>query len=197
MAGTALENGPRGAYCPENLTQDFLTEAARLSQHPDGPARARELLGENGIAMVYTPHLPRTYLDGAAFMSAENYPVIGITGRYDRTDNFWFTLLHELAHVSLHLNQEDTGDIFLDDLDLGGESGEMEADEHAMNSLIPPDKWNELEGRHPVTVNEMTAFAQEMGINPAIVAGRIRHERRNYRMFSQFVGNGQVRKHLA
>ena len=195
VAGTALENEPSGAYCPEEISTDFLNEVARLSQHPNGPARAKELLGENGIAMVYTPHLPKTYLDGAAFMSAENYPVIGITGRYDRVDNFWFTLLHELAHVSLHLSQEDSN-VFLDDLDLNGELVEIDADELARDSLIPTDKWEELQGRSRVTVNEMITFAHELGINPAIVAGRIRHERKNYRLFSQFVGNGEVRKHL-
>jgi len=31
-------------------------------------------------------------------------PVIGLTLRYDRIDNFWFCLLHELAHVGLHLD---------------------------------------------------------------------------------------------
>ena len=195
VAGTALENEPSGAYCPEDISADFLNEIARLSQHANGPARAKELLDENGIAMVYTLHLPKTYLDGAAFISAENYPVIGITGRYDRVDNFWFTLLHELAHVSLHLRQE--GDkVFLDDLDLNGGSVELDTDELARDCLIPTDKWEELQGRSTVTVNEMVAFAQDLGINPAIVAGRIRHERKNYKLFSQFVGNGEVRKHL-
>ena len=55
------------------------------------------------IALEYVPHLPRTHLDGAALKSHEGRPVIGLTLRYDRIDNFWFTLLHELAHVGLHL----------------------------------------------------------------------------------------------
>ena len=45
--------------------------------------------------------------------------MIGLTLRYDRIDNFWFTLLHELAHVGLHLGEGDR-DAFVDDLALAG-----------------------------------------------------------------------------
>ena len=31
---------------------------------------------------------------------------------------------------------------------------------------------------------------------PAVVAGRLRYERGNYRLLSQFVGTGQVRRHF-
>jgi HTH-type transcriptional regulator/antitoxin HigA len=37
----------------------------------------------------------------------EGVPVIGLTIRYDRLDNFWFCLLHEAAHVSQHLGDEE------------------------------------------------------------------------------------------
>jgi HTH-type transcriptional regulator/antitoxin HigA len=35
-----------------------------------------------------------------------------------------------------------------------------------------------------------------VGVHPAIVAGRIRWRDRNYRILSQFVGTGEVRKHF-
>ena len=50
-------------------------------------------------------HLPGTYLDGAAMLSAFSQPVVALTLRYDRLDNFWFVLFHELAHVFLHLRR--------------------------------------------------------------------------------------------
>jgi HTH-type transcriptional regulator/antitoxin HigA len=40
--------------------------------------------------------------------------------RFDRLDNFWFCLAHELAHVALHLGKRDIG-CFLDDLESKGE----------------------------------------------------------------------------
>jgi HTH-type transcriptional regulator / antitoxin HigA len=39
-------------------------------------------------------------------------------------------------------------------------------------------------------------LANALQIHPAIVAGRVRHEQRNYRLLSQFVGTGKVRPHF-
>ena len=54
---------------------------------------------------VCLAHMPRTHLDGAALQLADGTPVIGLTLRYDRLDNFWFCLLHELAHIGRHLRK--------------------------------------------------------------------------------------------
>lgn len=45
----------------------------------------------------------------------------------------------------------------------------------------------------PLAVMEL---AQRLGIHPAIIAGRVRHETRNFRLLSHFVGTGAVRKQL-
>jgi hypothetical protein len=60
-------------------------------------------LAKHGIHLICLEHLPRTYLDGAALQLTDRTPVVGLTLRYDRLDNFWFCLLHELAHVGRHL----------------------------------------------------------------------------------------------
>lgn len=39
-------------------------------------------------------------------------------------------------------------------------------------------------------------LATEMQIHPAIIAGRIRHELKNFRLLSNFVGHGEVRKYF-
>jgi HTH-type transcriptional regulator/antitoxin HigA len=39
-------------------------------------------------------------------------------------------------------------------------------------------------------------LAQQLGIHPAIVAGRVRHETGNFRLLSHFVGTGEVRRQL-
>ena len=124
--------------------------------------------------------------------------MIGLTLRYDRIDNFWFTLLHELAHVGLHLDN-DRGDWFVDDLTLpnpeGGEDpAETEADERARDALIPPEAWEASPVRVKPSAVSVINLALTLGIHPAIVAGRVRHERGNYRLLSQFVGTGEVRR---
>lgn len=83
------------------LDVSWLMDLVRLSARKDGPARAKELLLSKGIVLVAEPHIAGTSLDGAAFLVGE-VPVIGMTLLRDRLDNFWFTLLHEVAHVILH-----------------------------------------------------------------------------------------------
>ena len=41
----------------------------------------------------------------AALKLGDGTPVIALTLRYDRIDNFWFCLLHELAHVGQQGNR--------------------------------------------------------------------------------------------
>ena len=186
------------SYEPGSITPDFLRQVAKLSASQSGPVLAQTLLAKRGIPLIILPHLPRTHLDGAALRAADGRPVIGLTLRYDRIDNFWFCLLHELAHIGLHM--DDGCDIFTDDHSLRSSQGaapdskESEADDLAEEALIPKATWEE----HPVSYNpspmNVMALAQDLGIQPAIVAGRVRYQRKNYRLLSQFVGTSQVRK---
>ena len=104
-------------YEPGTVTLEFLRQIARLSWSEEGPRLAKEFLAKQGIPLVVVPHLPKTYLDGAALRLGDGRPVIGLTLRYDRIDNFWFCLLHELAHVGRHMDDGE-GDAFVDDLTL-------------------------------------------------------------------------------
>jgi HTH-type transcriptional regulator / antitoxin HigA len=194
----ANEHQPRAPYTPGSVTPEFLRELARLSWSAEGPRLAREYLANHGIPLVTAAHLPRTYLDGAALRLADGTPVIGLTLRYDRVDNFWFCLLHELAHVGRHMDANGEA-AFVDDLSLRGVEGaredptEIQADEWAEEALIPRAIWETSAVRGQATPMAVISLANALRIHPAIVAGRVRHEKRNYRLLSQFVGTGEVR----
>jgi HTH-type transcriptional regulator/antitoxin HigA len=200
VLATANENRPRTRYRRGTVTPGFLREVARLSGSTDGPRRAGELLESRGIVLVFVPHLRRTYLDGAALKLRDGTPVVALTLRYDRVDNFWFCLLHELAHVGRHM--EDGDDAFLDDLTLReapgapGSSKEREADEWAEEALIPRERWEASAVRVRPSPMAVVQLANELHVHPAVVAGRVRFERRNFRMLSHFVGMGEVRRQL-
>ena len=187
-------------YEPGTVTQEFLRSLAQLSMSEDGPTRARDFLARRGIGLEYLPHLPRTHLDGAALRLVDGRPVIGLTLRYDRIDNFWFTLLHELAHVGLHLDGNDEDEAFVDDhtlrdIEAGDRSSkEGKADQWAGDALIPPSVWEEADLLSSPTPMAVIDVAWEAKVHPAIVAGKVRHERGNYRLLSQFVGTGEVRR---
>ncbi len=194
VLGLAKENPPQASYLPGAVTEPFMREVAQLSVYEDGPRRAQQRLAEHGIALVIERHLPRTHLDGAALCLLDGRPVIGLTLRYDRIDNFWFSLMHELAHVSLHLDC-DENELFIDDLSLTGDDPlEDEADTMAQDALIPPQLWEISPVRERATILAVYDFAREVGVHPAVIAGRIRHDQGNYRLLSQLVGSGQVRR---
>lgn len=193
VLATANDNLLDAEYDTGAVTPEFLRRVAQLSKSEQGPRLAQECLAEEGIAMVVVPHLPRTHLDGAALRLADGRPVIGLTLRYDRIDNFWFCLLHELVHVGRHLDEHHPN--FIDDMRLrSDDSKESEADESAQEALIPGSAWNASAVRQAPTAMNVIDLANETGVHPAIVAGRVRYERNNYRLLSQFVGSGQVRR---
>ena len=196
----AQENPLKSRYVKGSIKQNTLREIARLSYFENGPLLAKEYLEKQGIHLIVVPHLPKTYLDGAAMLMPDGTPVIGLTLRYDRIDNFWFCLLHELSHIAKHLSASER--IIIDDLDLRRHDAapedkiEKEADEMTSDGLIPRKVWekNLIEGR--VTAAKVYTLAEKLKVHPAIIAGRVRFERNNYRLLSRHVGSKQVRKHF-
>ena len=190
----------KSKYVKGSVKLKTLQEIARLSYFENGPLLAKEYLEKQGIHLIVVPHLPKTYLDGAAMLMPDGTPVIGLTLRYDRIDNFWFCLLHELSHIAKHLSASER--IIIDDLDLRRHDAapedkiEKEADEMTSDGLIPRKVWekNLIEGR--VTAAKVYTLAEKLKVHPAIIAGRVRFERNNYRLLSRHVGSKQVRKHF-
>jgi HTH-type transcriptional regulator/antitoxin HigA len=177
------------------ISKMWIKELVKLSAKNNNPRLAKEYLKNVGIALVVEPHLPQTYLDGAALLLSEETPVIGMTLRFDRLDNFWFVLFHELAHLILHLSKEKSE--FFDDMDGKPDEIEKEADEFACDALIPRDVWETSPARYIRDVSTVKALADELEISPALIAGRIRKESENYIILNELVGAGEVRKEFS
>ena len=174
----------------------FMQKIALLSKESNGPALVRDFLKDYGIGFVVEFHFPQTYLDGVTILVNKDHPVIGLTIRYDRLDNFWFTLMHELAHISLHYNN--TTNLFYDDLDKSDSNNvrEQEADRLAGEALIPEKVWENSPARLVPSPLAAQSLASELGISPAIVAGKMRHENDRYHYLISLLGVGEVRKHF-
>ncbi len=197
VAIKSLEQKPKGEYRRGTITSDFYKNLISLSWSDNGPSKVGEFLSEHGISLVIEPHLPKTYLDGAAFFNRNGNPVVGMTVRYDRLDNFWFVLCHELAHINLHLDTTDV--FFVDNMDVNDdmEDAEFEADLTARNALVPNKGWSSSRARREKTKDAVIEFANETRIHPALVAGRIRQETGNFRILNDLVGNGLVRRNFS
>ncbi|HUP39741.1 MAG TPA: ImmA/IrrE family metallo-endopeptidase [Vicinamibacterales bacterium] len=193
VAKTALAHPPSGNFDP-TWSEDFLRDVARISVFNDGPSLVREFLDRNGIALVVEPSLS-PWLDGAAMM-CRNVPVIALTLRHDRLDNFWFVVMHELVHLFKHLGSASAS--FYDDLDSDdlADPKEVEADRLASEALIPTSEWQISPASKLRSAEAVNHLAHRLKIHPAIVAGRIRKTYKDYRVLSGMVGQGEVRKHF-
>lgn len=178
---------------------NFMRELVKLSTKDNAPLLAQKYLRDNGIILVIEKQFKGTKLDGAAIMLNKKNPIIGLTLRYDRVDNFWFTLMHELAHISLHLNKE-VG-LFYDELEkmkgLEISTKEREADQLASEALVPSNKWEVSPARIIPSKLAANALAKELGVHIAIVAGRMRFEMSDFKCLSKIVGDAKVRHYFS
>jgi len=188
-------------YHSELLTKDWFENLKKLSVLSDGPIQAKIMLQEFGIILIIEPHLSSTHLDGAAMLLNGERPIIGLTLRYDRIDNFWFVLFHELIHITKHLQKGKVENIF-DDLPPDTDTNfddeiEKEADNLANELLLPSTVWEKAIPRYVRSTQSVLSFASKMDISPAIVAGRIRREANNYVILKDLIGQGEVRKQFS
>ena len=131
------------------------------------------LCAKAGVAVVIVPELPKTRLCGAARWSAGK-PIIQLSLRYKRDDRLCFAFFHEAAHILLHPKRE----IFLECSEMQDDSErEKEADRFAADFLIPPNSFAMLKTRHSFTLGEIQQFAEQIGVAPGVIVGRLQHEK--------------------
>jgi HTH-type transcriptional regulator/antitoxin HigA len=161
------------ALCEVRRLENAIPELLTLAGEAADTARVPPFLEELGVRFVVLPHLSRTYLDGAAF-SCESGATVAMTLRYDRIDNFWFTLLHELAHIVAGHEG-----VFLDNLDEpSGDREETEADQLARDWLVGIEAYTDfVVGTEPYfSEAKIRGFARQVGLHPGIVLGRLHHD---------------------
>lgn len=186
---------PSFRYKPGSITLEFMRKITQLSTLSNGPIEAKKALNNIGIILIIEPHLPKTRLDGAVLMLDNKIPVIGLTLRQDRTDNFWFTLMHELAHISKHIDGHENN-VFFDELNMtkGLEISQLEkeADLMASEALIPNEKWIISPARLIPSPLAAKSLANEVGVDISIVAGKIRYESGNWSYLNNLISNKKV-----
>lgn len=153
-----------------------IDELRSLVEYVDGTRSVAATLGKYGIIFVVIESLPGCKIDGACFWMGKT-PVIAMSLRFDRVDNFWHTLFHELDHIS---HKEGMSHAILDiDIQNNDEKPENEvrANEAAAEVLIPRDEFEGFIARvSPLFSDELIdGFARRMHVHPGIVVGQLQN----------------------
>jgi len=174
---------------------EYLRQFALLSADIGGLSGLSERLLRSGIILVHQSAPSGARVDGCSFVLPTGHAVIGLSLRYARLDYYWFTLMHELSHLALHLDRLSTP--IVDDLEESEETVvEQEANRLASDSLIPRNLWRNCQVKYSLALNDVVSFAEEVGVAPQIVAGRLRNELHRHELFSALVHEVNVRERI-
>ena len=173
--------------------QSGISAVRKLNALLSAPEEARKIpriLAESGIRFVIVESLPSAKIDGVCFWLNDASPVIGMSIRFDRIDNFWFVLRHEMEHV-LCEHEKDT--VMLD-AELEGERAgigssvaeeERIANQAAANFCVPQNKMESFIARKsPIFAErDVIGFSRTLGIHPGLIAGQLQHKTGRYDLF--------------
>ena len=137
------------------------------SQH-----QLRDLCTAAGVAVVFVPHLPRTYANGATRWLTSTKAMIQLSLRYAYDDVFWFSFFHEAAHILKHGKRT----VFVEGQETEETEEEREADQFAADHLIPPKEYRTFSRNTTFSGERVKAFAERIGVSPSIVVGRLQHD---------------------
>ena len=137
-----------------------------------------KILMSCGVRVVFVEAFSGSKIDGVCVWLGDQ-PVIGMSLRLDKFDNFCFTLRHECEHV-LQEHGKDVGFTPVDEFD--GDRADIAdeekiADRAAQEFLIPRATLDSFIARKAPYISErdVLAFSARMQIHPAVVVGQIQH----------------------
>jgi HTH-type transcriptional regulator / antitoxin HigA len=180
--------------CPAftGLTKEHLRKLARFSVDPQVVSKLPAILSKLGIILVYVYALPGMKTDGAVFHLSTGHPVVAMSLRYPRLDYFWFTFLHELAHLVLH-NDKLKDPVFFDVEGEEKDITEKAANRLAKDSLVDRNSWRNCTPKYDPSDYAVKAYAAEQGVHSSIIAGLLTRESGNYARYSKIINEHDVR----
>ena len=140
-----------------------------LKEPDDFYPEMERLCAECGVALVLVPYLSKTYICGATIWR-HNKAILALSVRGKRADVFWFTFLHELAHLINHSSKEFH-------ISFDNES-EDEADDLASNYLISEEQYRNFIERYDYKdKTQIVNYSHKIGIAPCILLGRLQYDK--------------------
>ncbi len=178
-----------GRYSPTSVGR-AITTLKTLTSAAEEARKVPRILSDAGIRFVVVEALTSSKIDGVCFWLHDMAPVVGVSMRFDRIDNFWFVLRHELEHVSRrHGLIEAVVDADLESARAVGARAlseeERVANEAASDFCVPRAKMEKFYAVKKPFYNErdILGFARTLQIHPGLVAGQLQHRTGRYDLF--------------
>jgi HTH-type transcriptional regulator / antitoxin HigA len=172
-------------YDKKKFQDNLLVIRALAHLHPDDyKEKLQDLCKDAGVALVFTPALPKTNVSGVSRWVGNNVPLIQISDRYKANDQFWFSFFHEAGHL-LHHGKKDFCIENEEEIEMDVEK-EKEANDYSANLLIPRKEYQNFVSMADFSETAILNLADAINMHPAIVAGRLGHD--------QFIHPSQVQK---
>lgn len=182
-----------GRYSP-GAVREAIQQLSRLRADESGVRKVPAILSSAGVRFVVVETLSSAKIDGVCFWLNDFAPVVGMTVRYDRIDNFWFVLRHELEHVLQgHGRSRERIDVNLEGEKSGTGSNipteERVANAAAADFCVPREQMEKFFTRKNPYFKErdVLGFAATVGAHPGLVVGQLRHLGGRYDMFWKYL----------
>lgn len=173
LAELQVESQVRATYS-EPAFRESLRRVRQLTctPLPDAMQETRRLLNEAGVALALVKPLPKVRVSGAAWWLAPHRPLIALSARHLTDDHLWFSFFHEAGHLLLHSKKT----VFIDNGDRTRDRTENQANDWAAGILVPHRTWRRFVERGSFDAGSILKLAEEQGIPPGIVVGRLQHD---------------------
>ena len=156
------------------LLREAIIELRKCLEYVEEIRNVTAILSRAGVRVVVVEHLGSIKMDGACFWIGES-PVIALSLRFDRIDNFWYNLFHEIDHI-LHGEGKDEP-IFeiIDPFTPMLPPTEKRANAEAANYCVPSGELENFIARvHPIFSKQaVLGFASRLNIHPGLVVGQL------------------------
>lgn len=185
----------------ETKLRTALNELRTLMIDAEDVRHVPEILARAGVRFVVVEKIGNCKIDGVCTWLSDDEPVIGITSRHNRLDNFWFVLIHEIEHVLRGHGKGTRG--IIDNLDGDGASDsegvaeeERVANAASLNFAVPKEKIVSFYKRKKPYISErdVIGFAGICEVHPAVVVGQIQYMKDDFAWLRKWLV--AVRKHL-
>ena len=163
--------------CADYNAAKFRMALARIRKLTANPSvttlkHTHKLCEKSGVVLAIVKPLPKTALSGACRWLTPRKALIQLSAHHMSDDQLWFSFFHEAAHILLHSKK----DVFVHETKGKLTKADKEANQWAADFLVPPSDWEEFKNTYQFSKGRVVRFAEEQGIGPGIVVGRLQHE---------------------